>query len=356
MSAPSRSPSRGRSRSRSRRDLEEGDCVVQVVGAFSDKILCALQLPRAGTVLDVKRRVQASQGINVFRQRLVISPAGREAEDHEILASLPGLRLQLIKLEYADDDDDRAGELMTAAEEGAAPKVERLLRLPLRPDGFQELATPLILASAQGHLEVAKLLCEAGADKDKVGAYEDIEDRYVSTPLIFASARGHLDVAQLLCEAGADKDKANDDGYTALTCASYNRHLEVARLLCEAGANKDKADHDGCTALMGASRQGHLEVARLLCEAGADKDKADGEGYTALMRASGNGHLEVARLLCEAGADKDKADQEGVTALMDASGNGHLDVARLLREAGADNAKRRRLWGKQPLPEAPEGL
>ena len=153
MSASSRGRSQTRccSRSRSRRDAEEGDCLVQVVGAFSDEILCTLQLPRAGTVLDVKRRVQATQGINVFRQRLVISPAGRQAEDREILASLPGLRLQLIKLDYLDDDEEDEA-LLDAAEEGAAPHVERLMRLPLRPDGSQPFAIPLIIASGSAPL------------------------------------------------------------------------------------------------------------------------------------------------------------------------------------------------------------
>ena len=196
MSAPrggrSRTRSRSRNRSHSRRDaedVEEGDCAVQVVGAFSDEILCTLQLPRAGSVLDVKRHVQATQGINVFRQRLVISPAGRQVEDHEILASLPGLRRQLIKLEYADDDEDRFGDLLTAAEEGAAPEVERLLKLPLRPDCSQGFATtPLMPASARGHLDVVRLLCEARADKDKA-------DQDGVTALIFASANGHLEVA-----------------------------------------------------------------------------------------------------------------------------------------------------------------
>ena len=159
-----------------------------------------------------------------------------------------------------------------------------------------------------------------------------------ATALMVASANGHLEVARLLCEAGADKDKAMQDGATALILASANGHLEVARLLCEAGADKDKAMQDGATALILASANGHLEVARLLCEAGADKDKARQDGATALMagvckRAPGggptalrgwrrqgqgdagwchgldlgvsNGHLEVARLLCEAGADKD---------------------------------------------------
>ena len=84
----------------------EGDCVVQVVSAFSNESLCSLKLPGSGKVLDVKRHVQATLGINVFRQRLIISPAGPQVEDHEVLATLPGLLLQLVKLPYRDDDQD----------------------------------------------------------------------------------------------------------------------------------------------------------------------------------------------------------------------------------------------------------
>ena len=93
-------------------------------------------------------------------------------------------------------------------------------------------------------------------------------DRH-SSALISASANGHLEVARLLCEAGADKDKAEQGGASAFMAASEDGHLEVARLLCEAGADKDKARQDGATALILASEHGHLEVARLLCEAGA---------------------------------------------------------------------------------------
>ena len=130
------------------------------------------------------------------------------------------------------------GKLLRAAGEGVVHEVERLLRLPLRPD------------------------CR------------EAEDMSESTALMIASEGGHPEVARLLCEAGADKDKADMEGATALMRASRYGHLEVARLLCEAGANKDKANNRyGATALMGASGNGHLEVARLLCEAGADKDK-----------------------------------------------------------------------------------
>eukprot|EP00972_Heterocapsa_arctica_P035152 5175096-Heterocapsa_arctica.AAC.1 len=65
---------------------------------------------------------------------------------------------------------------------------------------------------------------------------------------MLASKNGHLEVARLLCEAGADKDKARPHGATALYAASESGHLEVVRLLCEAGADKDKVGPDDATA------------------------------------------------------------------------------------------------------------
>ena len=70
-------------------------------------------------------------------------------------------------------------------------------------------------------------------------------------------------MARLLCEAGADKDKADHGGFTALMVASYYGHLHVARLLCEAGADKAKANQDGEQALIWA---GHLEVDYMPCK------------------------------------------------------------------------------------------
>ena len=167
---------------------EEGDCVVLVVSAFSDESLYRLQLPSSSTVLDVKRCLQAAQGIGVFRQRLIISPAGPQVEDHEVLGTLPGLRLQLLKLEYADGNEDEVGQLQRPAGLGVVPEVERLLRLPLRPDSMlvEDDATVLILASVNGHLEVVRLLSEAGADKDKA-------DQYGVMALMPASQYGHLE-------------------------------------------------------------------------------------------------------------------------------------------------------------------
>ena len=68
------------------------------------------------------------------------------------------------------------------------------------------------------------------------------------TAFILASAFGHLEVARLLCEAGADKDKAMQQDAAALMAASCNRHLDVVQLLCEAVGGKDKANENGATA------------------------------------------------------------------------------------------------------------
>ena len=205
---------------------EEGDCKVQVANALTGDILCTLELPKSSTVLEVKRRVQAAKVISIFRQRLIISPAGPQVEDHEVLGALSGLRLQLLKLEYTDGDEDEVHQLLRAAGLGVVAEVERLLRLPLRPDCMlaEDGVTALIIACEEGHLEVARLLCEAGADKDK--AMQD-----GATALILVSASRHLEVARLLCEAGADKDKTTQDGATALIYASQNGHLELAQLL-----------------------------------------------------------------------------------------------------------------------------
>ena len=56
-----------------------------------------------------------------------------------------------------------------------------------------------------------------------------------STALLRASHHGHLEVARLLLESGADKNLARHDGATALLVSSQIGHLEIARLLRESG-------------------------------------------------------------------------------------------------------------------------
>ena len=58
----------------------------------------------------------------------------------------------------------------------------------------------------------------------------DDTDANGDSALIMAACRGHESVARLLLEAGANKELASNEGGTALAVASQNGHLELVRL------------------------------------------------------------------------------------------------------------------------------
>ena len=66
-----------------------------------------------------------------------------------------------------------------------------------------------------------------------------------ATAFMVASQAGHLGVARLLLESGADKDSVRNDGRSALMVASQKGHLEVVRLLLESGADSNLALNGG---------------------------------------------------------------------------------------------------------------
>ena len=310
------------------------------------------------SVRALKRRLTSRCGLSRFKQRLLL-------RDGTILldgAHLDGLlEVQLVLLDFAESSRNQAIELIAAARRNNVPKVEDLLQRPQDPDQTDGHRIPLVNASYHGHVEVVRLLLEAGADTNK--ARHD-----GSTPLIVACSNGFSDVVCLLLEGGADKDKPGPSGGTPLLLACQNGHLQVARLLLKAGADKNKARDNGATPLFVACQQGHVEVVRLLLEADADVDKGCDNGATPLCIACMQGGLQVAafhtlaqsgeisddawwfqrfqlfcefrhvlvvRLLLEARANADKV-VDGATPLFRACQQGHEEVVRMLLEAGAD--------------------
>ncbi|KAK8016092.1 NB-ARC and ankyrin domain protein [Apiospora rasikravindrae] len=181
-----------------------------------------------------------------------------------------------------------------------------------------------------GDVKLLKVLCTTEhfdfRSKDKMGL----------PPLLYAADKGHVDIAKLLIERGADVDAAGSSGWTPLTLALDRGHIDMARLLIERGADVNTTGSSGRTPLTRALDGGHADVARLLIERGADVNSAGSFGRTPLTRASDRGHIDVTRLLIERGADVNAADSSGWTPLIWASNGGHIDVARLLIERGAD--------------------
>jgi hypothetical protein len=152
------------------------------------------------------------------------------------------------------------------------------------------------------------------------------------------SQHGKAEVAKVLLDAGADKDAIMPNGCTSLTIASQKGHAGVAKVLLDAGADKEATTFNGLTSLYLASCNGHLEVVKLLLDAGVDTKATCPGGYTSLHIASHKGHLEVVKLLLDAGADVGATTPGGRTAIYVASQEGHAEVVKMLLDATCPGA------------------
>ena len=207
----------------------------------------------AKSIRHLKKLLSEQVGCSRFRQRLLCDKVG-ELQDDMPLCLLP--TVQLVILNFCAPDEILTQQLLDACENNRVGEVENLLQKPQDPNVrcANTGNVPLQVAARNGHLEVVRLLLEAGVDKDAGNG---------ATALISAAGNGHLEVVQLLLEAGADKDAAMTDGATCLHYAAGYGHSHVVRLLLEAKVDKD-ATADGGTALQFACEEGHLGVVRLL--------------------------------------------------------------------------------------------
>ena len=188
--------------------------------------------------------------------------------------------------------------------------------------------TPLNAAVDKGHLNVAMLLVERGADMES----RDLKSR---TPLQIASYLGYADIASFLIDRGADLN-AEFKRETPLHLALERGHDEIFRLLLDHGADPNHPDSRGRTVLHLASERGHDEFVRLLLDLRADVNHPDNHGRTVLYLALERGHDATVRLLLDHGAHANHRDNYGRTVLHLASERGHDDIFRLLLDHGAE--------------------
>ena len=151
-------------------------------------------------------------------------------------------------------------ELFVEVADGNTVRVRELL-----DDGFdpnsrcEEIlnTTVLIKAAWQGHVDIARMLLEEGADITAVTSIGE-------TALMYAASEGRPKVVDLLLKAGAsvnDKDKA---GHTALVRAAYSGHISIVQGLLDAGADMELRDNYGDTALFWAKDENNYDVVALL--------------------------------------------------------------------------------------------
>mmetsp|Transcript_83135 Transcript_83135/g.238855 ORF Transcript_83135/g.238855 Transcript_83135/m.238855 type:complete len:212 (+) Transcript_83135:67-702(+) len=200
------------------------------VSALSGNSVASLQLAQESSVKALKLRLQKLNGVKLFCQQLAFE--SRLLENSELLVNLPNpLEVTMVVLSV---DAQKGYELMEAAVRGDAGWAEHLLQERADVECTDDGKTSLQQACGHGHVEIARLLCEAGADVNFKAAGD-------ATPLMHASHHGYLGAVKFLVRAKAQVNVKDNCGMTALYFAvegGSNDTNRVARYLRSIGARE----------------------------------------------------------------------------------------------------------------------
>jgi hypothetical protein len=151
-----------------------------------------------------------------------------------IINTLPMLGIDTKELLLNKYPADNSLDLRVPAKAGNLALVQSLVQknadvnLKIHPS----FATPLVLATREGHTEIAKEIIMAGADLDS-------QTWHGSTALIIASQQGYTEIVKMLIEAGANINirQRVDTNRNALEWAQANGHTEIVTLLQKTDPN-----------------------------------------------------------------------------------------------------------------------
>jgi ankyrin repeat protein len=237
-----------------------------------------------------------------------------------------------------------------SANRGDSAAVKLFLRAGIDVDETPFDQTAAVAAAEEGHLEIVRLLAEAGANMNRAllasaggknkAVFEYLlsrnpEEKALAGALHVAAGDGdRTDLVRRLLDRGVDVNA--EWGGTALMSAAYYGNLDILKLLIERGANVHAVNKEGETALHYGARglRPSIKIVGTLLGSGAQVNAQDHNGRTALM--NGLDSREVTQSLLAQGADVRLRTKDGDTALAYAAGRDMLWLIKPLIDRGAD--------------------
>lgn len=142
----------------------------------------------------------------------------------------------------------------------------------------------------------------------------DVQDQRGNSALVYAAANGHVEVVRLLLDAGANANLKDINGCTALFHAADENDTQIIYDLLAAGADFNAQSKNGETPLMLAvgsqwwhcPSTGHRrrnQTVPILLGEGADPNITNSTGLSPLVFAARLGKVIPVRELIHAGAD-----------------------------------------------------
>lgn len=157
------------------------------------------------------------------------------------------------------------------------------------------------------------------------------------SPLHYAVAGGHLNVAKILIDHGADVNWNIVVGYSPLHLAAKIGNLEMVNLLLASGSDPGIEDEDGNTPLIIAALAGHANVVRIIRKSLHPEIPVHGRKPRTpdIHRAAELGDLEDLENHLMSGSDINSVNADGLTPLFHAVIGGHSHTVKFLLKNGA---------------------
>ena len=227
---------------------------------------------------------------------------------------------------------------LTAALDDVSDVLQLLRSGIINVEHGHQGSTPLMNATAEGRLEIVKVLVARGADPFffKVSTGD--------TPLIMAAAYGRTDTVMYLLGLREQKiNTQNMAGFSALSFAASRGCTTIVGMLLDDGAKIDIMNAHGSTPLSDACSAGRTETVNLLLARGANAFVSMKQGNTVLFASIDNGavgpqetRLEIVKILVDHGVNVNQKTNDGSTPLHVAAMNEDHPLVEYLLSKGAD--------------------